>query len=185
MIRRTRWFVAQGFARIGPLGICGALLVIAGILTWPLYFWPQARAARQLDASTIATADAPESGAGPMDNSPQAQMRSFYAILPDVRDIPQVLQTIHAAALKQGFDLSEAQLKLQTDANATVARYEMVFPIKAAYPATRDFVSQVMREIPALALEEMRLQRSDPDSSILESRIAFVLFLRAPGGTDQ
>lgn len=111
-------------------------------------------------------------------SSPSEQLQKFYAFLPATQHIPDAIASIRAAASHQGVALPEGTLKLVIEKDNPIGRYEMTFPVKAEYHQTRDFVREVLRTIPSVALEDLSFRRDHVNDPVLDTRVQFALYLR-------
>jgi hypothetical protein len=179
MMQRLQWTLPRLGTALGPAGALAALLLVSSLLFYLLQVVPQARSSAALEADNIKLQQLRAEGGLRVADSPSTQLARFDALLPSVRDLPAVLSRVHADAVQHGVDLSEGQFKLSIEPGHRIARYQITFPIKAGYAATREFVRAVMLDTPAMAVEELSFERSDPKSSISNTRIQFVLFALA------
>ncbi len=107
----------------------------------------------------------------------------FYAQFPTSESLPNWLRLIDNIALKERLTLNSGNYKLtqiedlQTNQGA-LARYEIVLPVTGQYAQIRRFFSQVLYELPALALTDMQLSRESAQSPTLNARLTFVLLLK-------
>ena len=130
----------------------------------------------------------------PIKNVPQQitndDITKFYARFPDGTSLPKWLNLINETAVKQGLLLNRGDYKLtqikSTPANSTPAnsnpgqlsRYEIVLPVTGQYSQIRQFIAQVLYQMPALALSEMQIKRENTLSPKVEARLVFVLMLQ-------
>ena len=125
----------------------------------------------------------------PIKNVPQQitndDITKFYARFPDGASLPTWLSLISETAVKQGLLLSRGDYKLtqikstQTNSNpGQLSRYEIVLPVTGQYSQIRQFIAQVLYQMPALALSEMQIKRENTLSPKVEARLVFVLMLQ-------
>lgn len=177
-LTRARWQLAQGLRGIGLPGWVG----LAGALACAIALWgviePLRADARRLDADsqqlTQRAAARPAATTAP---TPQQQLVAFEQRFADERSIAPTLARLQAIAQQRGFRLEQAEFKLTSQPTEPLARYTIVLPVKADYRALRRFSRDALRELPALALDEVSLRRSDPASPQLDAQLRFVLFL--------
>lgn len=181
-LTRARWQLAQGLRGIGLPGWVG----LAGGLACAITLWgviePLRAEARQLDADSQQLVQrAASQPAARTEPTPQQQLIAFEQRFADERSIAPTLARLQATAQRRGFRLEQAEFKLTSEPAEPLARYTIVLPIKADYRAVRRFSRDALRELPALALDEISLRRSDPASPQLDAQLRFVLFLtKAP-----
>jgi len=130
----------------------------------------------------------------PIKNVPQQitndDITKFYARFPAGASLPTWLSLINETAVKQGLLLNRGDYKLSqiksTTANSNPAnsnpgqlsRYEIVLPVTGQYSQIRQFIAQVLYQMPALALSEMQIKRENTLSPKVEARLVFVLMLQ-------
>jgi hypothetical protein len=104
-------------------------------------------------------------------------LSNFYAFFPPLGTSPDWLQRIFGLAEAQGLRLEAGEYKLKREKDFKLARYEVTLPVRGGYPQIREFVSQVLTDVPASSLDELSLRREDPTSATVEARIRLTLFL--------
>ena len=125
----------------------------------------------------------------PLNNVPQQitndDITKFYARFPDGASLPKWLSLISESAVKQGLLLNRGDYKLtqikSTPIKSTLgqlSRYEIVLPVTGQYSQIRQFIAQVLYQMPALALSEMQIKRENTLSPTVEARLLFVLMLQ-------
>ena len=125
----------------------------------------------------------------PIKNVPQQitndDITKFYARFPEGASLPTWLSLINETAVKQGLLLNRGDYKL-TQIKSTLfksnpgqlSRYEIVLPVTGQYSQIRQFIAQVLYQMPALALSEMQIKRENTLSPKVEARLVFVLMLQ-------
>ena len=104
-------------------------------------------------------------------------LANFYAFFPPLGSTTEWLQRIFGLAEAQGLRLEAGEYKLRREKDFRLARYELTLPVRGGYPQIREFVSQVLTEVPASSLDELSLRREDPGSTTVEARIRLTLHL--------
>jgi hypothetical protein len=182
-LTRARWQGAQWLRGIGLPGWVGLVLgLICVVSVWAL-IEPMHTGARQLDAESdlLAQRAAARAMSTPAaDSTPQQQLALFEQRFAGEQAITPTVARLQAAAQQRGFMLDQAEFKLSSETAEPLARYSILLPIKADYRALRRFSHDALREMPALALDEVNLRRSDPNSPLLDAQLRFVLFLTKP-----
>ena len=105
------------------------------------------------------------------------RLANFYAFFPPLNSTPDWLRRIFALAEAQGLRLEAGEYKLTRERDLQLSRYELNLPVRGSYAQIREFVAQVLTEVPASSLDELRLKRDDPSSSTVEARIKLTLYL--------
>ncbi|PPD18607.1 MAG: hypothetical protein CTY27_01280, partial [Methylotenera sp.] len=75
-------------------------------------------------------------------------------------------------------DYKLTQIKQLQTSQGALARYEIVLPVTGQYTQIRQFIAQVLHQLPALALSDMQLKRENAQSPLVEAQLIFVLMLK-------
>lgn len=188
------WCANQIIKKIGMLGILALAIALGCCLFYALNIMPlqqqvladsaklkQLKQVGVLDSEN--TIPAPNTASEPTTTE---AIHRFYAQFPVGESLPACLGLIDKIATKQRLVLNRGDYKLtpisqlQTKHGAFL-RYEIVLPVTGQYTQIRQFVAQVLHELPALALNDMQLQRENAQSPSVEARLIFVLLLNANG----
>ena len=125
----------------------------------------------------------------PDNNAPQQitndDITKFYARFPNGASLPKWLSLINETAVEQGLLLNRGDYKLTqikaspiNSKSGQLSRYEIVLPVTGQYSQIRQFVAQVLYQMPALALSEMQIKRENTLSPTVDARLVFVLMLQ-------
>lgn len=186
-----RWYSSKMIKKLGVLGLLGLAIMIGSCLFYAFNVMPLKQ---KIAANTIRLEQVSQQQIfrNEIENS-QIKMTSEQSITEDIRrfytqfpvgqSLPSWLRLIDKIALKQDLTLNRGDYKLtqikqlQTNQGA-LARYEIVLPVTGQYTQIRQFVAQVLHELPALALTDMQLKRESAESPTVEARLIFVLLLK-------
>ncbi len=105
------------------------------------------------------------------------QLGEFRRNLPAQLDATGAIDRIYALALEENIALSRGEYALGLDPKTRLARYQVLLPVRGSYPQLRRFLHGLQAQLPALALEEVDLQRKQIADSELEGRIRMTLYL--------
>lgn len=105
------------------------------------------------------------------------RLSNFYAFFPPLSSAPDWLQRVFALAEAQGLRLETGEYKLTRDKDLKLARYELNLPVRGGYAQIREFLSQVLAQVPASSLDELSMKRDDPGLPMVEARIKLSLYL--------
>ncbi len=152
-MKRAGDWIAWGLARVGWPGWLGLALLIGGLLACLVQVRPMGEEAERLRLRTDLLASQPR--------QPQtvAQDRDWRADLPDRQDGYGSLAKLFGAAGKAGLALAEGNYREVRDASAGLTRLNITLPISGDYASIRDFLAQALNQEPALALENLRIER--------------------------
>ncbi len=106
---------------------------------------------------------------------------AFERLLGRGEDLEVYLGKVFGAAKRHGVSLTVGDYRLALDNAGGFRRYHMVLPVKGSFSAIQAFSQQVLLDLPFAALEEISLKRASIDSTQVDAKTRFVLFLRPPG----
>ena len=163
--------------RIGlPFLVTGALLLLAAVL-----YLAGVQAMRGEIADLRAQAEAAQrrlrSGdlaraAGPA--SVPDQLRSFHAFFPRTDSLPHWLDTIDRIGRGAGLTIRSGEYRLERQDQA-LWRYHVTLPVAGSYIQVRQFITFVLREVPAASLDDVQLRREPGAGDRVEARLRFSL----------
>lgn len=104
-------------------------------------------------------------------------LAELYDALGDKRHAEQQLKTLFDLAQKNALRLSTADYKTPADKNSRLQIRQITLPVKATYPAIRQFAEQVLLAIPFASLDELHFKRDAIGSPLLDARLRFSLYL--------
>lgn len=172
------WTVRRQISTIGWPGVGGAVLIALALAFAASALIPLEARIREVKADVEqlrARLQAAPTGAGATASGDP--LTNFYAFFPPLGSTPEWLQRIFGLAEAQGLRLEAGEYKLKRDRDFKLVRYELTLPVRGSYPQIREFVSQVLTEVPASSLDEITLRREDSGSSTVEARIRITLHL--------
>ncbi len=182
------WLTATVAKKLGAWGLLGLILSIASLLFYTIKM-PQMEQLietvqtekdnaimRSNVTETINKVELPQ--------NTRQEITSFYERFPKASSLPEALSLIYEIANKQKLALNSGDYKfnLVKQANLsneqTLTKYEIVLPIKGQYTQIRTFISEVLLELPALALTVMQFNRENTLNPNVEAKLVFVLFVK-------
>lgn len=192
------WLMADYAKKMGILGMLGLVITFFCVVFYAIEFMPvqQQKADAQFKLSSLKKysekTDLPQES---LSNSLQVQISAqdvqrFYTQFPNGESLPKWLGIIDENAIKQHLILNRGDYKLTqikpkkseklteiTNKNA-LSRYEIVLPVTGQYSQIRQFIAQVLHDLPALALSDLHIKRESAQSPTVEARLIFVLLLK-------
>ncbi|BAN50724.1 GspMb/PilO family protein [Metapseudomonas resinovorans] len=178
-----RLILVEQLQRLGWPGLGGAAL-LALALGYAVFGLLPARQAladmqRQLQADRVQLASVAEPVAPgkPASGASSAQLEDFRRNLPAQLDATGAIDRIYALAQDEGIALARGEYALGVDPKTRLARYQVLLPVRGSYPQLRRFLHGLQAQLPALALEEVDLQRKQIADSELEGRVRMTLYL--------
>lgn len=115
---------------------------------------------------------------GAAERSPRERLQAFYARFPARDGLPDTLMRLHREAGKLGINSTRADYRDTPEAGTPLVRVRIELPVTGEYPALRTWLSALLTEMPALAIDGLSLQRDDIGSPQLKARVRFLLVLR-------
>jgi len=183
-LNRGLWQLSRLAERAGTPGVAAAALLLATLLAWAAWYLPMTRERTELQAGIDRQRHAQ---AARLDRSTKADraaprgtlhaLAEFTRELPDDDRLSPVFERVWTIARQHGLPLQQAEFKLSRPAAQGYGRYTITLPVKAEYAVLRQFVNDVLRDVPSIALEELSLKRDDTRRRELDVRLSFVVFV--------
>lgn len=165
------------FGLVGKPGLIGLVLLAAAVGIAASVVLPGERRIDSLAADLERARTAPPPVEEPQVQPVDAQLASFYQTFPKAGSTPDWLQRIYAAAEANQIVLDQGEYVLISDGKGRLDQYRIIFPLKGAYPQLRKFTAEVLREVPASALEAMQFKREKIADGQVDARITFLLYV--------
>ncbi len=171
-------YISYGANRLGKTGIIGVSLLICSAITFvsgnlPLRQQLATQAAELDSARTLAV----DRRSGNLADTPQQEAAKFVKSLPTARDVPGIIAGIVAVAATAGIELERGSYELlSADADA-ISRYQMSLPVTGGYPEVRKFIEDVLASVPAISLENMRIERDAVSNRVIAADLKFAILL--------
>lgn len=174
--------------RAGWPAVAGILLLVAGAFAHAYWLPAQSQRITRLQAEyrrVIARVVAPAPKAEPVSSTPGVllaqRQAAFNATLSPRAQAPALIKTVFAQAQKSGLVLSQAEYRLVPDKTGGFAAYQMTLPVKGPYLKLREFIDNVLVEVPSVALEDVSFKRDGIGAVAAEAKLRLVFFLKEPG----
>jgi hypothetical protein len=171
------WRMRQWSRRLGLAGLLGLALLALALALFFMQVRPLQHAMQQqeqqLDRLRLAAQTA---AAVPVATTPDP-----LAMLPPDSSAAATLGELEQLARAHGFELVRGQYSIAAVNQARLARWQMVLPVEADYPALHAFVAAALERLPNLVLDEVKLKRDRIENVDLQAELRFSLFVeRAP-----
>jgi hypothetical protein len=160
-------------------------LIAAGLLVFVAAFYfsslrpEQARLAdlhRQVEAMQRGAAQ----GAEQPKRSVSETLGEFYGSFPPSARLPDLLEKIFAAAERQQLRLDQGEYRVSRDNAGALMQFQMLFPVKGAYPQIRKFVADALADVPTLSLDSIQFERQKVGDAAVEAKVKLVVYLGRP-----
>ena len=167
--------------RLGRLGVFAALLLGLAVLELFTATLPALQSSGELEAQlknlheSLRGGQEIQRGA---DDSPAEQIAAFERFFPPMANINQVLGEIYSAAEKEKLVLERGEYNLSEESGLAVLRYKINLPVKGPQADIKRFVRRMLRDIPALSLDSISMQRNNVGEPTVEAQIRISVFLR-------
>lgn len=184
LLRRAAWYL--GWL---PMLMSVLLLILWGVLsqqqsatTTQIALLTQA--IQQLESQPVAPV-APVSTAivkpEVSENAPE-YLAALWQQLPEFADLSPRMMQIARLAQKRQMALNvgdyQWQLHAASDATQEIQQYDMRFNIQTDYLTCRQFIVDVLRQYPAMALTGLELRKNETMQPMLDATLTFSVFIR-------
>lgn len=113
---------------------------------------------------------------------PAESLASLWQQLPGFSDLsPRMMQIARMAQKRQiALNVGDYQWQLHPASVATqeIQQYDMRFSIQADYATCRQFIVDVLRQYPAMALTGLELRKNETVQPLLDATLTFSVFIR-------
>jgi len=179
LLPQFRW----NLGRIGSIGKIGFGLFIATLIYLFSAVLPHSTELGQLK-TRVDTLQAQLASKQPGDAidtgvkmSGDQALQVFYDFFPAVDSSPFWIRELTRVAKEKNVELSSSDYRLINEADARLARYEMVLPVRGNYKQMRAFIAAALEAVPAMAISAIAIRRENVTSEVLEVRIEANLYL--------
>jgi hypothetical protein len=179
-LRKLRWQLTQAGRQAGALGLTGIAL-LAGALLYAGASLPGAHARlAELERTTAGLHERLQRAAGSFDDAafgPDEQLANFYGAFPTLAAAPDLLATIYQAAERRGLSLLHGEYRVKRERSGGLLHYQVTLPVQGSYTQVRDFLAEVLQQIPFAALDHVSFEREAIGQAQVEARIGLTLYL--------
>ena len=188
-IHYVYWLSGRLSKTLGVWGLLGIVIILASSIFYFVNFLPTSRQLLEVQNELqnkleITQKNGRENSQKvipvqvvPAQTSTQ-EIAKFYKQFPAGASLPKWLRLIDTTALKRHLVLNRGDYKLTQSKQGQLQRYEIVLPVSGSYVQIRQFIADVLQQLPALALSDLQIKRDNAMSPIVEARLVFVLFLQ-------
>ncbi len=161
--------------RLGPLGQFGVALVCLSIFMLLAVESRFRSDMTSLDAqSRRVRRETPDNGI----SESRASLVTGEQNFPELKDMPGMILEVDRLVEENHLRVDAMRYTLTAATESSPAQYEMRFKACGNYSSLRVFVQAVLNTQPALAVRELRFQRSPDSPNQVEAMISLVVFLR-------
>jgi hypothetical protein len=112
-------------------------------------------------------------------SSTEEGIGKVMAALPTRDQIPAVIGMMLQQAQQSGVELETGHYAYSPPKAGGVGRYELEFPVKAAYPRVRDFINRTLTEVPSAGLDKLHIERKVVGDTVVSADVRFAVFVRS------
>ena len=175
------WLLSRIAKNLGTWGVLGIAIVMGSLL----FYMVQVKVLEQeismiqleLHQARIKPMEF-KTETAPVQTSAQ-EVSDFYKSFSNGASLPKWLSLIEQSALKQHLTLNHGDYKLSQTKQGQLLRYEIILPVVGKYTQVRQFIGEVLKNLPVLALIDVQIKRENSLSPTVEARLVFVLYLQA------
>jgi len=169
------WHLHQWVRRLGAAGLIGLALLAAALLLQ----WIQVTSLQQTVLAQRETLSSLRLAAAAHDTAPAPAPLNPLALLPPTGEASQLIGELEQLAHQHGISLPRGQYSVSPLAGTTLARWQLMLPVEAPYPALHAFLAASLERLPNLTLDELKLKRERIESAELPDELRTSLFVEA------
>jgi len=164
----ARAAVARGVQALGWTGALGIGLLLASMVIAGTS-WREKNAPLPRTEATVPST--------PVQAAPAAATVPPLA-LPGAAEVPLLLTQIQVAATSQGLGWPAADYKLSPATETLPAALEVRCSFKGPYPKVRAMLSQILSDVPGLAIRDLVISRASSETAEVEAKMVLLVFLQ-------
>lgn len=169
------WQLDRTRRQLGIYGVCGAaMLAISFVLALfsVLPAWLEVRALDQSLQTGRQQSKALQSPGGQPASSLTIQQ------MPASTDMSAQMRRVHELADQRGLGIGRAEYRLSPMADSALMQYEMLFSLSADYPRLRQYLADILAQLPNAALQEIEMTRPDVNAGEITAKVVLAFYYR-------
>jgi len=164
--------VAWSVNRTGRLGLLGIALLVAAAL---FYFSTHRRVVAEVQALRADLAAA-QGRTSPATLDQVAGPATAMRALPARTDMPAILRQLFNGATQAHLAIDTSKYEIKETKTSNVVRYHITFPVTGPYPHIRSFLDATLSTMPAVALNELGLERKSIGDGDVEAQLRMTVY---------
>lgn len=171
--------VEAGLRKLGVAGVLGIGVLLACAGLWFSGVKPledeisaQRLAAERLHARTPYQPVASDHRA--------EELRRFHGLFPSREQLTDELERVHRLARGAGLELAQGEYRLERRASG-LSPYRVTLPVSGTYPQLREFLSALLKTMPAASIDALRFERKRAADTHIEAQVRLTLHVRPTG----
>ncbi len=109
---------------------------------------------------------------------PEGQLEAFYEKFPAENSVPDTLEKMIQLAQKKGLSPKQASYRIIKNNPGELLGYQIILPIKGAYPNIMTFAFELLAAIPNVSLDNVSFQRQKIGDNIIEATLKMTLYIK-------
>lgn len=176
-LHKLTWYSRRTLEQIRLHGVAGL-----GLLAFCAIFYVSSQVTLVTNVQSLRSELAeskvhPGLNADSLSQLPEKQLTAFHQTFLNVKAAPDVLETLHEAAVVQGVTLEQGEYHLLRNSPDKLARYQIVLPIKGDYLHLRKFLSQILTDMRYASIDSIEFQRQKASDTVLDAQVKMTVFL--------
>ena len=103
--------------------------------------------------------------------------RKFHGLFPGTDQLVEELSQLHRLAASAKLELLQGEYRLERKGTALTA-YHIALPVRGSYGQLRAFIDLIMRDMPTVAVEQLRFERRKVTDAQLESQVRLTMYFQ-------
>ncbi|MBC2732649.1 hypothetical protein [Thiobacillus sp.] len=170
------WHLLQWGRRLGPAGLVGLGLLVIALLLQTIQVASLQKTTRTQQIRLAALQQAAARRAAAPQLPPPVNPLS---LLPPTGEAAQLIGELERLARLHGLELPRGQYSVSSLTGTSLQRWQLVLPVKTAYPDLHAFLATALERLPNLTLDEVKLKRERIESAELQAELRMSLFVEA------
>jgi hypothetical protein len=108
------------------------------------------------------------------------ELRRFQGLFPSREQLTDELERVHRLARGAGLELAQGEYRLERRA-VGLSPYRITLPVSGTYPQLREFLSAVLKTMPAASIDALRFERKRAADTHIEAQVRLTLHVRLTG----
>jgi len=173
-------YLSYAAQRLGHLGVVGLSLCVFSLIAFTSGNLALHQQVSDQAANLVVAREAVANNAmRDSDPSPAAAAGRFVDSLPGRNEVPQIMGSVVAVAATAGIELERGSYEYVSSGDGAIARYRMSLPVNGSYPQVRQFIENLLATVPAIALDNMRIERDNISDQVIAADLRFTVLLEA------
>lgn len=168
------------FEKLGWIGVYGIALLLFSLVVFTFSIAPGQAEIMQLGQELTDEQKMALKRDSHVKNTEQSADRKTGLLTRDFprhQEVSKVLNRLYSAASNSNLILQRGVYKLVRDTSSPFLRYEIDLPLQGHYPEIQLFAYQALKEIPALALDDISFKRENASSTLVQAKLHFTLYM--------